>query len=140
MAVFQDTDGTYILVACISKHNDWETLQRGNKAAPSNHSYHPPIRHGVSLSKMVDNEYDEISNRYQCHNTGIFQGIKSPKKREWNNDEPVETLVRDIQTRKYDAHMKTVTQKCLSTRNGTESAPSLKPLTTPGMRSPMIIK
>jgi hypothetical protein len=47
---------------------------------------------------------------------------------------------RKSETEEMDAYIKQVTQKCLSTRNGIASAPSLNPLTTPGMRSPMIIK
>lgn len=35
--------------------------------------------------------------------------------------------------------MKAVIQKCRSTKNGTSSAFGLKPLTTPGIKSPMMI-
>jgi len=41
---------------------------------------------------------------------------------------------------RYGSYMKTVTQKCLSTRKGMASASSFNPLTTPGMRSPIMIK
>jgi hypothetical protein len=50
------------------------------------------------------------------------------------------SVIRTCQIQSRDAYMKQVTQKCLSTRNGMASAPSLNPLITPGIRSPIIIR
>ena len=41
---------------------------------------------------------------------------------------------------KGDTHIKAVTQKCRSTRNPMLPASSLKAMTTPGIKSPMMIK
>jgi hypothetical protein len=133
---------TYILVARVCEHDDRETLQHLHKAAPFNNSNRTSIFHRVSLGEVVDYENHKVSNRYQRDDAGVLQRIQSPKKREWDDDKPVHACKYGPNTTAEGriSYMKTVIQKCRSTRNGTASAPSWNPLITPGIRSPMMIR
>jgi hypothetical protein len=127
-------------MACISKDNDGKALERGHKPCPLENSYRSSIRHGVSLGKMIFYEHDKISNGYQSYDARVLQGVQAAEERKGNYNKPSNISNEDVVNRSRDAYIKQVTQKCLSTRKGMTSAPSLNPLTTPGMRSPIMIK
>ena len=68
---------TNILVASVSKDNDWKTTKRCNSSTPVHISDFASICHCISFDKVIDYEDDEISNGDQCNYASILEGIKS---------------------------------------------------------------
>lgn len=65
-------------MARICENNYRETTERRYRTLPSDNSNDSPIHHGIAFIEMSDDQNDQISNGYQCNDTGIFEGVQTP--------------------------------------------------------------
>lgn len=69
-------DGTtHILMTGVSKYNDWEAAERGNRPAPFDDPNRTPLVHCIASEEMKDHEYDKVSNRDEGNNARIFERV-----------------------------------------------------------------
>jgi len=75
---FLNSKVSYILMASKRKNNDWQAIQDRDSALWLNRPDNASIRHGIPFYEMRQYEYNQVSNGYQCNNTGIFQRVQTP--------------------------------------------------------------
>lgn len=63
---------SYILMACVCKDNDWKAAQDCHSTLWVDDPYVPSIRFRVSLDKVGEDQYDQVSDGDQCNDTRIF--------------------------------------------------------------------
>lgn len=106
-------------MACISKDDDGETGQDRHDTLVGHDANLAFETHVVAFCKVIDDQDDKVTNRDQGNNASVFERIESAEERERNNNEPghMSENNRDrVETGTCNAHMKAVTQKCLSSR------------------------
>lgn len=69
---------THILMASISKDNHRKAAQDCYQTLGSSVSDHASILHSVSFDKMSNDQYDQVSNGYQCNHARVFEGVQAP--------------------------------------------------------------
>lgn len=91
---------------------------------------------------MVDDENDEVADGDECNDGGVFEGVEAAEEGEWDDNQPIYILVPVAHSEdcRREAYMNTVIQKWRSTKNGVSSALLLMPRTTPGIKSPIMMR
>lgn len=77
--------GLYVLMACISKHHDWQSAQRLNWTRPVDNANIA----GVSVrigSEMVDDQDNEVANRDESNNAGVFERVEPAQEAERDDE------------------------------------------------------
>lgn len=64
-------------MASIRKDNDGEALQCLDSAFPFDDSNWATMVLGVTLDEVIDNQYHEVADRDQSHDTRVLQGIQA---------------------------------------------------------------
>lgn len=62
----------------VREYNDGKTAEGCDGALPSDYPDGTSILHRVSLDKVCNNEYDEITDRDQSNDTCVFQRVQPP--------------------------------------------------------------
>lgn len=79
-------------MARVGKDNDREDGKGGNRARPSDYVNLAAVCHSISLEEMGKNKDDEVGNRHQRYHAGIFERIETTKKRQGNDNEPIQSV------------------------------------------------
>lgn len=66
-------------MACKGEDDDRETTQRLNRACPVNDTNRTSASLGIPNYKVINDQYNQISHRDQCRDTGIFEGVQASK-------------------------------------------------------------
>ena len=127
-------------MACVCENNDWERCKNLDRSLDVDDIDIAARGCSVADGEVVDHKNYQITNGNKRDNGSVLQAVEPAQEGKGNHDEPaVMSAVSNGATTQYDTHMNAVTQKCLSTRYVAFSG-CPKPCTTPGMRSPIMIK
>ena len=128
------------MVACVCKNDDRERCKNLDRSFYVDNINVATCWRSVASSKMVDHKNDKVADGNKRNNGGVLQTVESAQEGKGYHDEPViMSAVPGNAIMQYLTHMNAVTQKCLSTRYvAFPGCP--KPCTTPGMRSPIMIR
>ena len=69
----------YILVARVSKNDEWEAAKRRHCTLPLEVRDAASIRHCVALDEVGDDQDDQVGDRNQGNDAGVFEGVEPPK-------------------------------------------------------------
>ena len=128
------------MVACVCENDDRERCKNLDRSFHMDNINVATCWCSIASSKMVDHKNDKIADGNERNNGGVLQAVEPAQEGKGYHDEPaVMSAVSSNATTQYFTHMNAVTQKCLSTRYVAFSG-CPKPCTTPGMRSPIMIK
>ena len=163
MGVVRDLveDGKHVLVAGVRKDNDREGSEGADRTGPLEDPDGATRCDGVALDVVRDNQDDQVGDGEEGNDRGVFERVEAAEEGQRDDDEPGgvskqeggsrqagrEASKQGVREQKAErqaggarAYMKAVIQNCLSTRQATSLAPGAKPTTTPGIRSPMMIR
>ena len=117
-------------MASVCENDDRKAAQGGHRAFPLYYPENASILHRIPFGKMCDNKYDQVADRNQCDDAGIFQRIQAAQERQWNNYKPVsDSQPKMLQAKSHcrGTYIKPVTQNLRSTRKPILAALSLNP-------------
>lgn len=126
-------------MACVSEDDDRKGGESANGAGPFKYSNSATRVDSVALDIAGYNKDDEVGDGEKCNYGRVFEGVETAKEGQRNDDEP-ESISLYGRNEIWYIYMNAVIQNCLSTRKLISSALGAKPTTTPGIKSPMMIR
>lgn len=131
---------THVLVARVRENDNRERCKDLDRSFYVDNINVATRWRSVASSEMVNHKNDKVANGNKRDNGGVLQTVEPAQEGKGYHDEPARMSVESSNaTTHYFTYMNAVTQKCLSTRYvAFPGCP--KPCTTPGMRSPIMIK
>jgi hypothetical protein len=127
-------------MACVCEDDDRKRSKSRDGTSPPEYSHFAPIRDGVTPDVMGKNQYYKVCNGAQSNHTRVFERVQTSQKRQGNNDEPGNVRGSSASFGEVCSYMKAVIQNCRSCKNAISPAPGAKPRTTPGIKSPMMMR
>ena len=129
----------HVLVACVCKDDDGEGSECADRAGPFEDPDGAARGESVAFDVVGYDEDDEVGDGEESDYRGVFERVKTAEEGKRDDDEPGSVSTQQG-NRKEKTYMNAVIQNCLSTKKVMSSALGTKPTTTPGIKSPMMIK
>lgn len=67
-------------MTCISKDDDWEAAESWDDSFPFDPANWAGVFNRVIFDEMVDDENDQIADRDECNDAGVFERVKALEK------------------------------------------------------------
>ena len=132
-------DAEHVLVACVREDDDGEGGECADWAGPFEDPDGAARGECVAFDVVGYDEDDEVGDGEEGDYGGVFERVESAEEGERDDDEPGSVSTQQG-NRKGKTYMNAVIQNCLSAKKVMSPALGTKPTTTPGIKSPMMIK
>ncbi|KAJ8113549.1 hypothetical protein OPT61_g4344 [Boeremia exigua] len=134
-------DREHVLVARVREDDDREGGKCADRAGPFKDAHCAARGERVALDVVGNDEDDQVGDGEEGDDGGVLERVEAAEEGQRDYNEPGRVSCRRVHGRTWgDTHIKAVIQNWRSTRKATSAAPGAKPTTTPGIRSPMMIR